>query len=318
MMKEIHAMELLAFDMTSGSSTILLLLGLMIVTGTLLLRSWKYFNDSKRRSKSSVGLLQSRKNKAGQESPRRNERSRPSHNVAEKHRDTAARERKQLGKTHEMVSRWEIDMHELSRELSGKLDSKMTLLQTLIAEGQRVADRLDHSLDRFVRATSSLQESSSRLSDPPSSGGKSAGGEKANVSDQTPNSGTPEDRARSELDFSRELGEFDRLASTLREEVDSSWKLPEVPEKGSHGVSSRQGGDASAGEKHPAIDPSEAGKAAPSKGKASGETRKDLHDHIYMLADYGFSLPEIASRAGRPAGEVELVLSLRQSSIERK
>ena len=39
--------------------------------------------------------------------------------------------------------------------------------------------------------------------------------------------------------------------------------------------------------------------------------RTQRYDEIYVLADYGHSLPEIAHQLAVPVGEVELILSLR-------
>ena len=47
-----------------------------------------------------------------------------------------------LDATPEM-ERWEVDMHETARELKAQLDSKMSALQALIAEANRVANRLE-------------------------------------------------------------------------------------------------------------------------------------------------------------------------------
>ena len=41
------------------------------------------------------------------------------------------------------VLRWEVQMHETARELSAQLDSKMRVLQVLIAEADRAAARLE-------------------------------------------------------------------------------------------------------------------------------------------------------------------------------
>ena len=44
------------------------------------------------------------------------------------------------------VLRWEVQMHETARELSGQLDSKMGALQVLIAEADRASSRLEAAL----------------------------------------------------------------------------------------------------------------------------------------------------------------------------
>ncbi len=50
-----------------------------------------------------------------------------------------------------------------------------------------------------------------------------------------------------------------------------------------------------------------------SRHRSKIATDPDDEDDIYHLADYGFAPAEIARRVGSPIGEVELVLSLRQS-----
>ena len=42
--------------------------------------------------------------------------------------------------------RWEVQMHETARELSAQLDSKMSALQTLIADADRAARRLETAM----------------------------------------------------------------------------------------------------------------------------------------------------------------------------
>jgi hypothetical protein len=46
---------------------------------------------------------------------------------------------------------------------------------------------------------------------------------------------------------------------------------------------------------------------------AANTDRSRRREEIYQLADYGFAPAEIARRVGSPVGEVELILSLRQS-----
>jgi len=44
------------------------------------------------------------------------------------------------------AQRWEVEMHELAREVSGRLDSKMRVLEHLVAEAYRAAARLEAAL----------------------------------------------------------------------------------------------------------------------------------------------------------------------------
>ena len=53
---------------------------------------------------------------------------------------------------------------------------------------------------------------------------------------------------------------------------------------------------------------------SPSEDEPSRATdRARRREEIYRLADYGFAAAEIARRVGSPVGEVELILSLRDS-----
>ncbi len=46
------------------------------------------------------------------------------------------------------VDRWEVQMHDTARDLSGRLDSKLSMLQALVAEADRAAARLEAALAR--------------------------------------------------------------------------------------------------------------------------------------------------------------------------
>ncbi len=46
------------------------------------------------------------------------------------------------------LARWEVQMHETARELSAQLDAKLSLLQSLTAEADRAAERLEEALAR--------------------------------------------------------------------------------------------------------------------------------------------------------------------------
>ncbi len=47
------------------------------------------------------------------------------------------------------LARWEVEMQETARQVSAQLDTKFSLLQSLIAEADRAAARLEDALDRF-------------------------------------------------------------------------------------------------------------------------------------------------------------------------
>jgi hypothetical protein len=136
------------------------------------------------------------------------------------------------------LARWEIQMHETARQLSAQLDAKLSLLQSITAEADRVARRLEEALDRACPAlpSGSQAESTSSAAENDGKGFGAIG------------------------DAGMEL---DGMAAEL---------------------------------------------ATP-----QGPDRARSRDEICQLADYGFAPAEIARRVGSPIGEVELVLSLRQS-----
>ena len=45
------------------------------------------------------------------------------------------------------VLRWQVEMHEIARDLRAEMDSKLRLLQLLIAQAQQQADRLERLLN---------------------------------------------------------------------------------------------------------------------------------------------------------------------------
>lgn len=49
------------------------------------------------------------------------------------------------------IARWETEMHEIGRQVMGKIDSKMIALQTLTAESNRAANRLELLLEQIER-----------------------------------------------------------------------------------------------------------------------------------------------------------------------
>lgn len=53
---------------------------------------------------------------------------------------------------------WEVEMHEIARELSGQLDSKIVLLEHLIRTAQQESARLEDLLQRVEPALSASRE----------------------------------------------------------------------------------------------------------------------------------------------------------------
>jgi hypothetical protein len=102
-------------------AAVLAAMGLLIAI--LMMRSYRYFSRSKQTESHLVHTA-------------RPEEQKPRHNLV---------------KPDEML-RWEVQMHETARELSGKLDSKMVALQHLINDADRAAERLEKDLGQEADA----------------------------------------------------------------------------------------------------------------------------------------------------------------------
>lgn len=57
-----------------------------------------------------------------------------------------SRDRARQSGTPDQMLRWEVEMHETARELSGQLNSKMSALESLIREADRAAERLESAI----------------------------------------------------------------------------------------------------------------------------------------------------------------------------
>ncbi len=95
-----------------------LVAGVALIAGLLMLRSSRYYARQKRES-----------------GP-----SRP--------RPPAQEELPSRGEEPGDVDRWEVQMHDTARDLSARLDSKLSMLQALVAEADRAAARLEAALAR--------------------------------------------------------------------------------------------------------------------------------------------------------------------------
>ena len=65
-------------------------------------------------------------------------------------------------KTQHQVEHWEVRMHDLARELSAQLDSKMSALEHLIQDAERQITRLDARLNRKPDAGAEIASAADR------------------------------------------------------------------------------------------------------------------------------------------------------------
>ena len=56
------------------------------------------------------------------------------------------------------ISRWQVEMHDLARDLKGELDTKMVVLQRLIIDAREQADRLEKIVERAAEVDSSTPQ----------------------------------------------------------------------------------------------------------------------------------------------------------------
>jgi len=173
--------------------------------------------------------------------------------------------------TPEQLQRWEVELYELARELTGRIDSKMSALQALIQAADERIQRLEATItDRTsLAATTGLPSQQ--------------------VSSRSPRA--DEDTIRNHILSSR----IDKTADG------SAGNVPRAVDAGSAHTQA----DALAAARMSMPD-----KAAPLAPKPAAQ--RD-HRQIYALADAGVPMSAIAAQVGSPVGEVELVLSLRNS-----
>ncbi len=172
-------------------------------------------------------------------------------------------------------------MHDTARDLSAQLDSKMAALQHLVREAERVATRLEAAIERAQEQVPLQRHGDAERVSSESRGcaASSAGPEGVRP---IPSQPLP-----------------DRPAEPEPSPVAETPVVPYSPANQAQSLRSSE--------------PSGDGKSSltkPSTVRSSAEVR---YQEIYILADYGYPPSEIAQRVGNPVGEVELILSLRDS-----
>jgi hypothetical protein len=176
------------------------------------------------------------------------------------------------------LTRWEVEMHDTARQLSGQLDSKMAALGHLIHEADRAAARLEAALSATRPPTSAT------TSDAAATAGPSSTATSATI-------GSPSTTTCATAGLSSSVS-----AATSNSSAGAA--PPEEPP--SHQARALEAAE----------EPHE-----PGSGAGSSATSRPPADHryeeIYLLADYGFDPAEIGHRVGMPVGEIQLILSLR-------
>lgn len=117
-------------------TTILFLGGLGLVCSVLLLRTHRQLS---KRPKSEL--------------PSPTTFSQPRQPAATAHRLDAPRETRQ----------WEVEMHDLARDLKGELDSKIVIVEQLIREAKTQADRLEAAISRATEIGAARMQANSDL-----------------------------------------------------------------------------------------------------------------------------------------------------------
>lgn len=185
----------------------------------------------------------------------------------------------QLAQRSRELDRWQVEMHELARELTAKLDSKMVVLGHLISDAQRQASRLEALLRETRQAVPSLAATQGALVLEPA------------LQDRTPNS-----------DATAAPAAVQSAGSPAGQSVAPVLATPVLADTGANLSGSARRVDARL-----SVDADES-------RKGLGGKRGRPHDEIYALADAGHSSASISQHVGSPIGEVELILGLRQGS----
>ncbi len=214
------------------------------------------------------------------------------------------------------IARWETEVHELGRQIMGKIDSKMVALQTLTLEANRAANRMELLLERFeeivkqqtpTKSTQPLAiEPAPMLTEPP-------------VQNVLP------------ADQNAELASYTVILNDLESEIDhlstdsvfgleaaapvTVLKPESVPD------STANSSIANSLPLSPPSLPGEKSVSLPvkllyednltSQPAAVAGSPLDLRKQVEMMSDYGYSPRQIAQSLNITQGEVDLMLSLR-------
>ena len=162
------------------------------------------------------------------------------------------------------ANQWEVRLHELARDLEGRLNSKLAILEQLIREADRAAARLETAL----RTADQIRKT-----------------QMAGILPSLPRSEPAGESNLPPKDGSEGGGLSPRLENQLNQTQEQGNAQPAAADS-----SPDHGG----GSSHEAPQP-----------------RRSIEE-IYTLADYGYSVEEIAQRTATPSGEVQLILSLRR------
>lgn len=188
------------------------------------------------------------------------------------------------------VEHWEVQIHELARDLTAQIETRMGVLQQFI----RVADEQAVRLEALLRKAENLGVMANL---PPLPGA------------DDPGNPPPVDSATSDLD--------DWVRTAASSPLESpSYQLADAPEDPI--VEESQYGDDVPAELPPSAEPQDSSmprldrlpEVARPHGRAAPAVRDA--DDIYRLADYGMQAEEIATQVGRPIGEIRLILALRE------
>jgi hypothetical protein len=170
------------------------------------------------------------------------------------------------------LARWEVEMHDTARQLSGQLDGKLAALGHLIRDADRAAARLEAAL------------STTRSAAPAATTGT---GSTTGLSSDADESG------RGGLKPALHAGGAAGLSAT-------AGRADEPPGNQARAL------QAAGATEEPAEPPPAGSPAATPRPPADRR-----YEEIYLLADYGFDPAEIGRRVGMPVGEIQLILSLR-------
>jgi hypothetical protein len=190
------------------------------------------------------------------------------------------------------ILQWELEIDELGRRMVGQLDSKMSALQTMILESNRIANRMEILLEAL--------EKYKHLYEP---GALAPAAETAETGVNTP--GSLEVKPLVLNDLEAELHQLEKeIKQSFAEEPQSVSILRESATLSQQ--SSQQGSPPPTGSHFDSLF-SEQNKTFKPNG-ASLELKKQIE----MLADYGNDARQIAKDLNIPIGEVDLILSLRE------
>ncbi|GHT17891.1 hypothetical protein FACS1894189_4680 [Planctomycetales bacterium] len=212
------------------------------------------------------------------------------------------------------IAKWETEIHQLGREIIGRLDSKMVAIQVLTQEATRAANRLELLIDHFEQLAkmqaNRQQEQAAQEPEPEI---------EEEIAEEITATSLAEVLTDLESDLDRVHREIEQSTTLLTDTVGEVSVFQPVVEP-IRGASLQQSPLPIAGQQGQQLPPSislasvyedNPTPAQPENRKPVPGSHLNLRKQVELLSDYGYEPQQIAHSLDISLGEVDLMLKLR-------